>query len=98
MPVPAPRCLATDLEDVLEHLDTLQVTTVEPAEPALFLEGNDHGLDPLRLVIGRNEPPHLSWYNRAGEALIEAFLGITVVTDCTWDLGQSRASNAMSCR
>jgi len=69
-PVLAPRCLPADFEDVLEHLDTLKITAVEPAEPPLFLECEDHGFDPLSFVIGSNKPSHLGWHNCAGETMV----------------------------
>ena len=80
-PVVTPGCASAYLEDVLEHLYALQISTVEPAEPAFVLEALDHRFDPLRFVVGRLQTTVLRGDYSVGEGAIEAFHCVAVVAD-----------------
>lgn len=80
-PVVAPRCSSAHLEDVLEHLDALEVSAVEPAEPAFVLEALDHRLDPLRLIVDCHQTTVLRWNYSVSEATIETFHCVAVIAD-----------------
>ena len=95
--MPTVRRSSSDLGDVLQHLQGLQIARVEPAEPVLTDKQLHHRVDPQGIIEGV-QPALLRGQHRVGEGLVKALLRVALAANRVWDLGQLLAGNAVGSR
>jgi len=95
--MPTVRRSSGDLDDVVQHLQRLQIARVEPAEPVLAGEELHHRRDPLRIIEG-SQSPLLCWQDGVCEGLVKPLFRVALAADRIRDLGQLLTSDAVGSR